>query len=173
MGTTLGIDAALNAIFTFFSHSDSYVHKIHEHKPNWFAYCIINWKNETVALREYRASNDNENVVKRFLAEMIAASEELKEEVNRYNQEAEIAPIIISPEDDSILRNPERRIIHLCCFCKKPLGNGTVHRHHSHLPPYNYIGLSHPSCNRHARIKPVFSLYFHNSRKYDSGLQWI
>jgi hypothetical protein len=145
----------------------SYIHKTHVHKPNGYAYVIVDWIGNLVCLNEYKARTDDENVVKRFLAEIIAASEELKEKVKQFNHEAENTTIDITPEDEEILSNPFRRRNHPCCFCKEPLGNDTVHRHHSHLPPYEYVGLSHSRCNLHGRVKPMFTMYFHNSRKYD------
>jgi hypothetical protein len=62
----------------------------------------------------------------------------------------------------------------ICCLCKKTLTekiNGKVQkivRHHSHLPPTNFIGLAHNYCNFQSKTATNrFTCYFHNGSNYD------
>jgi hypothetical protein len=139
---------------------------LQKHLPNGYSWKCIDFNGNLIANVVYRTEDPDENVAVRFIKEIVQKCGELEEVLKEYQAEA-YQNMVIDPDlmEKSVQENK-------CCFCKKQLNecdddeNNTV-KHHSHLPPYNFIGLAHNECNLVAKMKIQFPVTMHNFGSYD------
>lgn len=141
----------------------------------------------------------HENVGRHCLRTLLDFAKDKQELLDAYNEEAKTTMKFESEEHEAEisrkLKDPNYKFEkEVCCLCEKPLQGYMpsehpiyvkslenlpkgvekpvcIVKHHSHLPPYNFIGLAHSTpCNTTARIRKSFSVFAHNFTGYDSHL---
>ena len=159
---------------------------LQEHKIIGYAWVCINWNDEIESHNVYLAKDDEEDVATTFLNEMIDLGMRLKSELDDM-QELAKHTMVGGPQNCS---DAEVYKYKNCCFCKKRLYCGhelvqpdkddpdhdekeeiwlrkkTV-RHHSHYPPFKFVGLAHDDCNLSARFNYNTCIFLHNFSAYD------
>lgn len=105
-----------------------------KHRPIAFSYAVMDWKNELLTTDAYLAESIEENVAERMITQLLELADRLNDNIDGFEKEAyRIAPEIL--KDVPIPKEPVK-----CIWCKKMSKPGSTHRHHSHLPNYEFVG---------------------------------
>lgn len=105
-----------------------------KHRPVAYSYAVVDWNNKLVTSESYLASSLEENVAERMIAQLLELADRLNENIDGFEEEAyKLAPEIL--KDVPIPKVPVK-----CIWCGKMSKPGSTHRHHSHLPDYNFVG---------------------------------
>lgn len=105
-----------------------------KHRPVAYSFAILDWKNELVTSETYLARSLDENVAERMIAQLLELADRLNENIDEYEKEAyRVAPEVL--KDIPIPKEAVK-----CAWCGRMSKPGTSHRHHSHLPPFNFVG---------------------------------
>lgn len=128
------------------------------HVPSGFCWICIDHNGRKIGFNKFRASGPEENVIALFLRELLEMSQNLDDMVSQYELQAYSVMTNVStiPLSDQ------------CYFCTQTFSNqDIVVRHHSHLPPFQFIGLAHNQCNLKCQTTNVYPVFFHNLSGYD------
>ena len=154
------------------SPTESGTTKLQAHVPVGYHWTCVNYDHELYKKQTYRASQEEENVAKRLLLQLLELSEEISEIVEEHERIAN-EYMLLTEEDKRNLQDPRFRRRQECFFCHKTFFPGdTIVRHHNHSPPFEFQGLAHQSpCNIKAQVpKNELIVIFHNLKGYDSKL---
>ena len=136
--------------------------RLNTHKPCGYSFVVVDFEGKRRMGSHYVIEHEDEDPTERFLKEIIETVEVLTYELKAYQMDANKNIVITNEQLEAA------KLLNLCCFCEKDLfDDETPHRHHNHLPPYNFIGLAHSSCNMKAEMKIEFPIFLHNFGSYD------
>jgi hypothetical protein len=135
------------------------------HQPDGYSWTCVDFNNTKRASNCYRTRDPNENVAIRLIEEIVNQVEVLEFEWGQFQEESN-NNMVISEEDEMDISGE-------CCICKKNL-HTRVHdnmegivRHHTHLPPFNFIGYAHNYCNFVTKTMFIYPVLMHNNANYD------
>jgi len=130
---------------------------ITNHVVNSYNYIVIDRiKKEIYKKVLYRAENDEEDVVTKFLFEMEKVGDDLKE--LRSAKKKDYSNI----KDIRVNKNREYE----CYLCKSKVSGKKIHKDHSHYTG-EFRGFACADCNMHFKPMDAIPCYFHNLKSYD------
>ena len=165
--------------------------KQHTHEACGWSWVCIDHDNNLVEKRVFRKNPEDDpdlDVGKECLRSLLTYAGEKQTEIQLMQTEAK-ATMLIPPEWQEKFNNPFFDYSKEKCFlCKKGFKlndefedhveglskkdkkSNHIVKHHSHLPPYEFVGLCHNQCNLKAPIRQSFTCFAHNFTGYDSHI---
>jgi len=128
------------------------------HVPSGYSWVCIDHTGKKMRYSEYRPANSDEEIIKKFLKEILDMTTYLDDMLSQYELQA-----------NSIMTNlNSTEFSDECFFCKKTfLPHNDIVRHHSHIPPFSFKGLAHNACNLQCKTSNCYPVFFHNLSGYD------
>jgi hypothetical protein len=111
--------------------------RLQKHEPCGYSWICVDFEGTVRKKSCYRQKVSTDKVAEHFLEEIVEYCEVLTAELDAYQQDASRNMVINQADLDLAVQLGD------CCLCDKEIDiqrGETYHKHHSHLPPHNFIG---------------------------------